>query len=138
MPTSSALPPILVADDEAADVYLLRRSLVSAGVTNPIIGVADGEELLEFLNGATFGGQVPCVLFLDIRMPRMGGFEALAEIKRHPSLAKLKVVMLTGSDIPADIDRAKSLGADAYLMKFPEPARLASLLRELGALPSAA
>jgi two-component system, response regulator len=137
MPTPS-LPPILVADDEAADVYLLRRSLVSAGVTNPIIGVADGEELLEFLTGATFGGLVPAVLFLDIRMPRMGGFEALAAIRSHPSLSRLKVVMLTGSDLHADIDRARALGADAYLMKFPEPARLAALLRELGALSDAA
>ena len=138
MPPSPSLPPILVADDESNDVFLLRRALMKAGVTNPIIGVADGEELLEFLQGATFGGLIPCVLFLDIKMPRMGGFEALAAIRNHPSLAGLKVVMLTSSDLPADVERARTLGADAFLVKFPTPERLAAVLREVGALPAAA
>ena len=138
MPSSPSLPPILVCDDESNDVFLLRRALMKAGITNPIIGVADGEELLEFLNGATFGGLIPCVLFLDIKMPRMGGFEALTAIRSHPSLAALKVVMLTSSDLPADLERARTLGADSYLVKFPTPERLAQVLREVGALPAAA
>lgn len=137
MPTAS-LPPILVADDESSDVFFLRRALLKAGVPNPIIGVADGEELLAFLNGATFGGLIPCALFLDIKMPRMGGFDALAAIRRHPSLAGLKVIMLTGSDLQADVDRAKDLGADAFLTKFPPPEKLATVLRDLGALAVAA
>lgn len=136
MPNS--LPPILVADDESNDVFLLRRALHKAGVTNPIIGVADGEELLEFLNGATFGGLIPCALFLDIKMPRMGGFEALAAIRQHPALRALKVIMLTSSDLPADVERAKELGADSYLVKFPTPEALAQQLRELGACQAAA
>ena len=135
---SPSLPPILVADDESSDVFLLRRALLAAGVKHPIIGVADGEELLAFLDGATFGGLVPCVLFLDIKMPRMGGFEALGAIRRHPSLRALKVVMLTSSDLPSDLDRARQLGADAYLVKFPAPDQLSALLREVGALPAAA
>lgn len=127
----SSLPsarPILVADDESADVYIFRRALIAAGVTNPIIGVADGEELLRFLEGATFGGLIPQVLFLDVRMPGMSGLEALDEIRRHPLLRTLRVIMLSSSANEADRDRALALGADDYLVKFPSPGQLRALL----------
>lgn len=128
MSSSSPLRPILIADDESADVYVFRRALVAAGVKNPIIGVADGEELLRFLEGATFGGLIPQILFLDVRMPGMSGLEALDEIRRHPLLRNLRVVMLSSSANDADRERALALGADDYLVKFPTPARLSALL----------
>lgn len=128
MSSRPTLRPILVADDESSDVYIFRRALIAAGVKNPIIGVADGEELLRFLESATFGGLIPQLLFLDVRMPGMSGLEALDEIRRHPLLRTLRVVMLSSSANEADRERALALGADDYLVKFPSPAQLSALL----------
>ena len=131
MASCPPLRPILVADDDSNDVYFFRRALIASGVRNPIIGVADGVELLRFLESACFGGLIPQVLFLDVRMPGMSGLEALDEIRRHPVLRNLRVVMVSGSVDDGDRQRALALGADAYLVKFPPPAQLAALLQTL-------
>jgi CheY-like chemotaxis protein len=131
MGSSASLPPILIADDSADDVFFLRRILMQAGVRQPIIGVADGEELMRFLESATFGGLIPTLLFLDIKMPGMTGLEALEEIRRHPTLRNLRVVMMTSSDLDSDRARAEALRADAYLLKFPKENEVAALLARL-------
>lgn len=130
MSSSPFLPPILVADDESADVHSLRRALLSLGVRNPIIGVADGEELLRFLDSATFGGLIPKILFLDVRMPGMSGLEALDAIRAHPQLSDLRVVVMTNLENDADRQRALAQGAQ-YVIKFPTPAELGLLLQDL-------
>lgn len=118
--------PILVVDDEPEDTYFLRRALKGAGLTNPVIGCSDGEEAVHFLESAKFGGQQPCLVFLDLRMPRMDGFEFLAWIRSHAEFEDLKVVVLSSSERPEDRERALSLGAHAYMVKFPTPASLLS------------
>lgn len=123
-----AHPPILVVDDDPADTYFLRRALNQAAIPNPVIGCGDGEDAIRFLESAKFGGQRPCMIFLDLKMPRMNGFEFLAWIRGEPELAEMKVVMLSSSDLPDDRERALMLGANEYMVKFPPPAKLAELI----------
>jgi CheY-like chemotaxis protein len=130
MSLRASLPPILVADDESSDVHLLRQALIAQGVRNPIIGVADGEELLRFLESATFGGLIPQILFLDVRMPGMSGLEALDAIRAHPVLRELRVVVMT--NVANAVDRARACELDAaYVEKFPSAVELGILLRDL-------
>lgn len=121
-------PPILVIDDEPTDTYFLRRALKQAGIPNPVIGCGDGEEAVTFLESAKFGGQRPCLIFLDMKMPRMNGPEFLAWIRDHAEFADLKIVVLSSSNLPQDRERAMGLGAHDYLVKFPQPAELAALV----------
>lgn len=56
-------------------------------------------------------------MLLDLKMPRKDGFEVLEWIRQHPALRRLRVVVLTTSDNPADIDRAYELGANSFIVK---------------------
>lgn len=127
-------PPILVVDDEPTDTYFLRRALKQAGIPNPVIGCGDGEEAVTFLESAKFGGQRPCLIFLDMKMPRMNGPEFLAWVREHAEFADLKIIVVSSSALPQDRERALALGAHDYLVKFPPPADLARRVSEaLGA-----
>ena len=115
----STTSPILVVDDEPEDTYFLRRALGAAGIPNAVIGCGNGEEAVTFLESAKFGGQRPCVVFLDVKMPLMNGFELLTWIRNQDEFAGLKVVMLSSSELPEDRERSLALGANEYLVKFP-------------------
>jgi len=122
--------PILVVDDEPTDTYLLRRALRDAGVPNPVIGCGDGEEAVQFLEGAKFGGQRPALIFLDMKMPRMNGPEFLTWIRSHPEFSDLKIVVVSSSSLPEDRNQALALGASEYLVKFPPAPKLAQLVAD--------
>jgi CheY-like chemotaxis protein len=119
------LPPILIADDDADDQFMLRRALEKSNVRNPIIAFNDGDDLLEYLDAVP--DAPPCLLFLDLNMPRLTGFDVLAHLQQR-RLAVTPVV-ISGSEREEDIDRAKRLGAIDYLVKFPAPARLAEIVQ---------
>jgi CheY-like chemotaxis protein len=117
------LPPILVADDDPDDLFFTKRILLKAGLKNPLVALHDGEEVISFLKSAdqkTAGADAPCLLVLDIKMPRCGGFEVLEWARRQKSWRDLKVVILSGSDEPRDRKRASDLGANGYLVKPAE------------------
>ena len=116
---------ILLVDDDPNDIFLMRRLLTKAGVKNPVVSFGDGEELLGFLRPATQeGAGTPglrtAIVFLDLKMPKLDGFEALRWIRMQKVLKDLPVVILSGSEEPRDIKKAKELGATAYLTKHPE------------------
>lgn len=131
-----SIPPILVVDDEPTDTYFLRRTLKQAGVPNPVIGCGDGEEAISFLESAKFGGQRPCLIFLDMKMPRMNGPEFLTWIRGHAEFADLKIIVVSSSARPEDRSQALALGAHDYVVKFPAAAELLPVIN--GALAGCA
>jgi CheY-like chemotaxis protein len=70
------------------------------------------------------------VVFLDIKMPKLDGFEVLRWIRKQGDLATLPVVMLSGSDEPRDLRRAVELGATRYVIKHPPPEVIAELMAD--------
>jgi len=75
----------------------------------------------------------PCVLFTDIKMPKLDGFELVKWIRRHREFDELTVVVMSASDNPQDVALAQKLGADRYLLKYPSPETLAELIRDASA-----
>jgi CheY-like chemotaxis protein len=127
---------ILVADDDADDLFLVRRLLAKAGVRNPVVDCRNGDEVVSYLRPLTAAGEKagrPCVVFLDVKMPKLDGFEVLRWIRKQAALANLPVVMLSGSDEPRDIKRATELGATRYVIKHPPPEVFSKLLAECAA-----
>jgi CheY-like chemotaxis protein len=115
-------PVILLVDDNPVDRVLAVTAFRKADVHNPIVELGDGDELMEYLtrcgrHAARAESHGPMVVLLDINMPRKNGLEVLAEIKAHPELKRIPVVMLTTSDAESDIAKAYALGANSFITK---------------------
>jgi CheY-like chemotaxis protein len=114
--------PILIAEDEDDEAFLLQRALKKAAITNPIRRVKNGEQVIEYLAGTgAFADRIqyplPLVVLLDLNMPKKSGFEVLEWIRAQPALRTLAVDVLSGSSREEDIERALHLGANLYLKK---------------------
>jgi CheY-like chemotaxis protein len=115
-------PVILIAEDSENDLLMLRRAFSQAGLLIPLQAVADGEEAIAYLKGdGEFANRaeypLPDLLLLDLKMPRKNGFEVLEWLQGQPTLAQLRVVVLTGSDQIRDVNLAYKLGAASFLTK---------------------
>lgn len=119
MPNGNA---ILVADDSVEDVLLLKIAFEKAGTKVPVMVVRDGEELVEYLSGADgFADRtthpMPRLLLLDLKMPKMDGFDVLRWLQKHPELRRLVVTILSSSNQRRDVNLAYDLGANSYVVK---------------------
>jgi CheY-like chemotaxis protein len=113
---------ILLADDNPDDALLMKLAFRKAGIINPIQVVKDGTEAVDYVKGEGIYANrkrypFPDLLLLDLKMPRMSGFEVLSWIRQQPGLKRLVVIVLTHSSESPDIDRAHDLGANSYLVK---------------------
>lgn len=128
---------ILLAEDEANDVFLMQRAFKKAKLANPIQVVADGEQVISYLSGRKPYDDrekypFPMLLLLDLKLPRKSGIEILAWIRQQDSfLKRLPVIVLTSSRQSIDINRAYELGANSYLVK---PVTFEGLLEMVKAL----
>jgi CheY-like chemotaxis protein len=113
---------ILMVEDDANDVALIKRAFRRAQIANPLRVVADGDQAVAYLEGQDAYGNraeypLPCLMLLDLKLPRRSGHEVLEWLQGQEGLKRLVVVVLTGSREAADLDRAYDLGANSYLVK---------------------
>jgi CheY-like chemotaxis protein len=116
----SLATPILLVEDDEVDVEIVRRMLKKADVKNPLYLARDGVEALEMLGNESAKRrfpQQPCLILLDINMPRMNGFEFLAELKKRDVIKRNVVFMLTTSPRSKDKDMSYDLHAAGYMLK---------------------
>jgi CheY-like chemotaxis protein len=119
----SVTKTVLVVDDNQDDVFLLGDAISSVISGCRLLSVADGveaEDLLKRMEGDQESG-LPFVIFTDVNMPRHNGFQLLEWVKQRPRCAGIPVVMVSTFDNPADLERARELGAAACLRKPPKP-----------------
>jgi CheY-like chemotaxis protein len=113
---------ILLVEDEEAHAELTSRAIRKAGNANRIDILTDGEEALDYVfNRAKYADKtkypLPGLIMLDIKLPGIDGIEVLKQIKEHPVLKKIPVIMLTTSDREEDICRSYIHCANSYLTK---------------------
>jgi two-component system response regulator len=127
---------ILLVEDEPNDAFFFQHCVKRAGIPNPVVVAHDGREALDYLEGVDrFHDRekhpLPWLVMLDLKLPRLTGFEVLERIRQQPALRRLIVVVLTSSSSQVDIERAYELGANAYLVKPSESAELADIVRSI-------
>ncbi len=125
---------ILMAEDDAEDQLLVREAFRESNLGNRLNTVQDGEELLECLlqRGRFRTARRPDLILLDLNMPRKDGRTALVEIKRHPHLRLIPVIVLTTSAVEEDIVRSYELGVCSYIRKPVTFDKLVALVATLG------
>jgi CheY-like chemotaxis protein len=128
---------ILVAEDDPNDVRLLELATQQFRPQEIKFHIVrDGEEAMAYLRGdGVYSNRqaypLPDLVLLDVRMPRVDGFQVLHWIRAHPDLNPLKVFVWADSQFHADVDRAQKGGADRIIPKPNQIALLRDILREV-------
>jgi two-component system response regulator len=117
--------PVLLIEDNADDQLLTLRALRKQGIENAIVVKNDGVEAIDYLRSALEDqqGELPALILMDLKMPRIDGHEVLKRIKEDVRLKRIPVVMLTSSREVRDITTAYDLGANSYVRKPIDSAR---------------
>lgn len=134
--TRAAQSHILLVEDNEDDALLLTRALRAAEIRNPVQVVTDGEQAVQYLQGAgRFSDRkqypLPGLILLDLKLPRISGFEVLQWIQKQTALPQLVVVVLSSSGETRDINMAYRFGARSYLVKPPTAASFVDLAKGL-------
>jgi CheY-like chemotaxis protein len=128
---------ILIVEDNPDDAELAIRALQKQHLANQVIHLSDGAEALEFLfgNGRYAGRditQIPKVILLDLKMPKVNGLEVLERIKAAQHTKTIPVVILTSSAEDPDVKKAYALGANSYIVKPVAFTNFAKIISDLG------
>lgn len=132
--------PILLVEDDTVDAMTVERAIGELKVKNQLVHSSDGEEALEYLRNQ--GSEKPCLILLDLNMPRMNGIEFLKVIKNDDILKSIPVVVLTTSRGEQDKVESFRLSVAGYIVKavdykkFVETIRMIDLYWTLSELPN--
>jgi CheY-like chemotaxis protein len=113
---------ILQVEDDENDIFFLGNAFQEAKISHPLQVVRDGQAAIEYLSGTgkyTDRSQypLPCLVLLDLKLPRKMGLEVLKWMREQPHLQTVPVIILTSSSQPTDVEAAYRLGASSYLVK---------------------
>lgn len=130
------LKRILVVDDDARDLELTLAALEESNLANEIVTARDGVEAMEYLNRTgphqNRPSGNPAVVLLDLKMPRLDGFDVLRQIRSDENLRTIPVVVLTSSREERDLVETYKLGVNGYVIKPVDFHEFHDAVRQLG------
>lgn len=113
--TDSAIQ-ILLAEDSAADIHMVERSLKASSLSTVLTVITDGRETIDYLTQKE-PAELPDLILLDLHLPRKNGYEILREIKADKRLKHIPVVVLTNSESNIDVSKSYELHANSFITK---------------------
>ena len=131
--------PVLLAEDNPDDAYLIRRALGEVRASNSLFVVRDGKEAIDYLSGSgRFSNRaqypIPALLLLDLKMPRVDGIAVLAWLRAHEEIhSRLPVVLLSSWELPEETRQACEMDVQAFVVKpisYPELRERIRILKE--------
>lgn len=114
----------MLIEDSEGDAYIFRRTLVEAKIANEVTVFCNGKDALTFLMDPANSESLPGMIFLDINMPRLSGFDVLKRLKHEERLRNIPVVILTISQEEEDVLKSYDLGALSFITKSIRPENL--------------
>ncbi|HTA61761.1 MAG TPA: response regulator [Bacteroidia bacterium] len=121
--------PILLVEDDRIDAMTIVRAMKELNVTNSIVHVYNGLEALEYLKN--LNKEKPCIILLDLNMPKMNGIELLKVLKNDMSLKKLPVVVLTTSNAEKDKTESFNLSVAGYMLKPVDYKQFVDVIKDI-------
>jgi len=107
--------PILLVEDDDVDIMTVKRALKDLNIKNHLVNTANGEKALEYLKNND--DKKPCIILLDLNMPKMNGIEFLQIVKADDTLKMIPVIVLTTSGQQQDIVESFKLSVAGYIVK---------------------
>ena len=128
---------ILLVEDNADDEALTTRALRMAKIANDIVVARDGAEALDYVYGeGRYAGrdasQLPAVVLLDLKLPKLSGLEVLQRLRGDPRTRLVPIVVLTSSSEDEDMLKSYQFGANSYVRKPVEFGAFANAVSQLG------
>lgn len=128
---------ILLVEDTSSDVALTLRALRKHGICNRLVIAEDGQEALDYLfcTGAHTGRDIrdtPMLILLDLKLPRIDGFEVLRRIRADQRTRRIPVVILSASSEKQDITAGYDLGTNSYIRKPIDFHQFAEIVKQFG------
>jgi two-component system response regulator len=136
MTIETAKPILLLVEDDEDDAFFFSRLFEKTGAELTLHHVYNGSVAIEFLMRATTPAELPRVIFLDLKMPVMNGFDVLRWMRKQRFCAPVPVIVLSGSEQQSDIITSKQLGAADYIIKPVTVAELERIFRRISAMGS--
>ncbi len=131
------LKRIMLVEDNLKDVDLTLAAMAEHNLANEVVVTRDGAEALDYLyrRGAYADREdnLPVVVLLDIKMPKLSGIEVLRQMKSDPVLKRMPVVMLTSSKEEPDLAACYDLGVNAYVVKPVDFTQFVDAVKQVGA-----
>jgi len=127
----NSMKSVLLVEDDSVDIMIVKRCFKKLKIPNKLWVAENGEEALKLLTSTT--QMNPCLVLLDINMPKMNGLEFLAKFKKIPLFKKIPVIMLTSSKEESDIDTCFNLGVAGYILKPVEYTEFIETIKLLNA-----
>ncbi|MBX2991193.1 MAG: response regulator [Bacteroidetes bacterium] len=120
---------ILLVEDDVVDAMTVKRALREINVTNNLVVKANGEEALSYLRDT--GNPRPCIIILDLNMPKMNGLELLKALKQDEHLRRIPAVVLTTSKAEQDRFESFNLSVAGYMIKPVEYPQFVDVVRNI-------
>jgi CheY-like chemotaxis protein len=132
---------ILVVEDSDDDLFLFRRLLNKAAITNQVDVATNGQVAIDDLKRVSESGDtaaIPRLVFLDLKLPLRSGFEVLEWLRSQPAFFGTAILVLSSSAEARDVKRAYELGAHGYLVKYPAHSVFQDIVRIVANQPAGA
>ena len=120
----TTIKTILCVDDDKDDLLMLREAINNSGTTYHIIEAFDGQHALELLHQMQYAGTLPCLIILDINMPRMDGKQTLVALQKDPVLAAIPVVLFSTSSSLIDQRFSNARNVRLFVKPFDQQSLL--------------
>jgi CheY-like chemotaxis protein len=125
--------PILLVEDNFDDIFFVKRAFTAAHLEHPLFTVENGQQAIDYMRGVGQFAEhpLPRLVIADLKLPAVNGFDLIRWMRNDAKAKLIPIIVLSSSNLPADINLAYALGANAYMVKPPDPHAFERLFRTI-------